>query len=405
MFNKEDTIKFLLKGTEKVDPIAIKEKVEEVYKEGRVLNIKFGMDPSAPDIHLGHAVALRKIRQLQNLGHRVSIIIGDFTGMIGDPSGKSKTRNQLSREQVKENAKTYVEQVFKIIDESKTDVLYNSDWFAEMKFPELINLCSKATVARILERDDFANRYKNQTPIAVHEFFYPLMQAYDSVVCKADIEMGGTDQTFNIMLGRNIQKDFGVSPQVPLFVPLLEGIDGIEKMSKSLGNYIGINEPANVMYEKAMKIPDNLIIRYYELTTDEHPDKIEEVKRQLSSGVNPRDLKMELARTIVGLYHSAEDVKNAEEYFVSTYQKNVVSKDTPVLVCDKQFINDEDKINLIDLIFSSNKFNSKGEIRRLILGSALKIDGEKFQELTLDKKEDFVIQLGKGTMYQVKYEA
>jgi tyrosyl-tRNA synthetase len=207
------------------------------------------------------------------------------------------------------------------------------------------------------------------------------------------------------MLGRNIQKDFGVSQQVPLFVPLLEGIDGVEKMSKSLGNYIGINEPANVMYEKAMKIPDNLIIRYYELTTDEHPDKIEEVKRKLASGVNPRDLKMELARTIVGLYHSAEDVKNAEEYFVSTYQKNVVSKDTPVLTCDAQFINDEGKINLIDLIFSSNKFNSKGEIRRLILGSALKIDGEKFQELTLDKNEDFVIQLGKGTMYQVKYEA
>ena len=401
MFNKEDTLKFLLKGTEKADPVALKEKVEEVYKEGRVLNIKFGMDPSAPDIHLGHAVALRKIRQLQNLGHHVSIIIGDFTGMIGDPSGKSKTRNQLSREQVKENAKTYVEQVFKIIDESKATVYYNSDWFAEMKFPELINLCSKATVARILERDDFANRYKNQTPIAVHEFFYPLMQAYDSVVCKADIEMGGTDQTFNIMLGRNIQKDYGVSQQVPLFVSLLEGIDGVEKMSKSLGNYIGINESANVMYEKAMKIPDNLIVRYYELTTDEHPDKIEEVKMKLAGGVNPRDLKMELARTIVGLYHSAEDVKNAEEYFVSTYQKNVVSKDTPVLVCDKQFINDEGKINLIDLIFSSNKFNSKGEIRRLILGSALKIDGEKFQELTLDKKEDFVIQLGKGTMYQV----
>lgn len=401
MFNKEDTLKFLLKGTEKADPVALKEKVEEVYKEGRVLNIKFGMDPSAPDIHLGHAVALRKIRQLQNLGHHVSIIIGDFTGMIGDPSGKSKTRNQLSREQVKENAKTYVEQVFKIIDESKATVYYNSDWFAEMKFPELINLCSKATVARILERDDFANRYKNQTPIAVHEFFYPLMQAYDSVVCKADIEMGGTDQTFNIMLGRNIQKDYGVSQQVPLFVSLLEGIDGVEKMSKSLGNYIGINEPANVMYEKAMKIPDNLIIRYYELTTDEHPDKIEEVKRKLANGVNPRDLKMELARTIVGLYHTQEDVKNAEEYFVSTYQKNVVSKDTPVLVCDKQFINDEGKINLIDLIFSSNKFNSKGEIRRLILGSALKIDGEKCQDLTLDKKEDFVIQLGKGTMYQV----
>lgn len=402
MFNKEDTLKFLLKGTEHADFDALKQKVEEVYSQNRVLNIKFGMDPSAPDIHLGHAVALRKIRQLQNLGHRVTIIIGDFTGMIGDPSGKSKTRNQLSREQVKENAKTYVEQVFKIIDKSKADVLYNSDWFAEMKFPELITLCSKATVARILERDDFANRYKNQTPIAVHEFFYPLMQAYDSVVCKADIEMGGTDQTFNIMLGRNIQKDYGVSPQVPLFVPLLEGIDGVEKMSKSLGNYIGINEPANVMYEKAMKIPDNLIIRYYELTTDEHPDKIAEVKQKLADGVNPRDLKMELARTIVGLYHSSEEVKNAEEYFVSTYQKNVVSKDTPVLVCDNKFLNEEGKINLIDLIFSSNKFNSKGEIRRLIVGGALKIDGEKFQDLTIEKSQDFVIQLGKGTMFQVQ---
>lgn len=402
MFNKEDTLKFLLKGTENADVEAIKQKVEEVYSQNRVLNIKFGMDPSAPDLHLGHAVALRKLRQLQNLGHKVSVIIGDFTGMIGDPSGKSKTRNQLSREQVKINAQTYVAQLFKIIDESKTDVLYNSDWFAEMKFPELITLCSKATVARILERDDFANRYKNQTPIAVHEFFYPLMQAYDSVVCKADVEMGGTDQTFNIMLGRNIQKDYGVSPQVALFVPLLEGIDGVEKMSKSLGNYIGINESANVMYEKVMKIPDNLIVRYYELTTDEHPDKIAEVKQQLNSGVNPRDLKMELARTIVGLYHSEQDVKNAEEYFVSTYQKNVVSKDTPVLVCNKQFVNEEGKINLIDLIFSSNKFNSKGEIRRLIIGGALKIDGEKSNELTTEKTNDFVIQLGKGTMFQVQ---
>ena len=229
MFNKEDTLKYLLNGTENADVAAIKEKVEEVFKENRVLNIKFGMDPSAPDIHLGHAVALRKIRQLQNLGHHVSIIIGDFTGMIGDPSGKSKTRNQLSKEQVRENAQTYVDQIFKVIDKNKTTVLYNGDWYAEMTFPEVIGLCSKATVARILERDDFAKRYKNQTPIAVHEFFYPLMQAYDSVVCKADVEMGGTDQTFNIMLGRNIQKDYGVSPQVPLFVPLLEGVDGIEK--------------------------------------------------------------------------------------------------------------------------------------------------------------------------------
>ena len=238
MFNKEETIKFLLKGAENTDEKAIIDKVNEVYSEGRVLNIKFGLDPSAPDIHLGHAVALRKLKQLQDLGHTVSIIIGDFTGMIGDPSGKSKTRNQLSANKVKENARTYVEQMFKILDKNKTNLLYNSDWYANMTFPEIIELCSKTTVARILERDDFSKRYKSNSPIAVHEFFYPLMQAYDSVVCKADIEMGGTDQTFNIMLGRNIQKDYGLSPQVPLFVPLLEGIDGLEKMSKSLGNCI-----------------------------------------------------------------------------------------------------------------------------------------------------------------------
>ncbi len=401
MFNKEDTIKFLLNGTENTDITAIKEKVEEAHKENRVLNIKFGMDPSAPDIHLGHAVALRKIRQLQNLGHHVSIIIGDFTGMIGDPSGKSKTRNQLSKEQVRENAITYVDQIFKIIDKNKTTVLYNGDWYAEMTFPEIIGLCSKATVARILERDDFAKRYRNQTPISVHEFFYPLMQAYDSVVCKADIEMGGTDQTFNIMLGRNIQKDYGVSPQVPLFVPLLEGIDGIEKMSKSLGNYIGINEEAKVIYEKVMKIPDNLIIRYYTLTTDVHPDKVNEIKNQLNSGANPRDVKMGLARELVRLYHGEEAVSGAENYFISTYQKNVVSDQTPVLVCDNQFVNENNEINIIDLIMSSNKYKSKGEIRRLIMSNAVKVNGEKISDFTYPIVEEMVIQVGKGTLFSI----
>ena len=404
MFNKEDTIKYLLNGTENVDSNAIKEKVEEVYKENRVLNIKFGMDPSAPDIHLGHAVALRKIRQLQNLGHHVSIIIGDFTGMIGDPSGKSKTRNQLSKEQVRENAVTYVDQIFKIIDKNKTTVLYNGDWYAEMTFPEVIGLCSKATVARILERDDFAKRYKNQTPISVHEFFYPLMQAYDSVVCKADIEMGGTDQTFNIMLGRNIQKDYGVSPQVALFVPLLEGIDGIEKMSKSLGNYIGINEEAKVIYEKTMKIPDDLIIRYYTLTTDVHPDKVAEIQNQLNGGANPRDVKMGLARELVKLYHGEEAVAGAENYFISTYQKNVVSEQTPVLVCDKQFINENNQINIIDLIMSSNKYKSKGEIRRLIMSNAVKVNGEKISDFTYPIVDEMVVQVGKGTLFSIEFK-
>lgn len=401
MFNKEETIKFLLKGAENTDEKAIIDKVNEVYSEGRVLNIKFGLDPSAPDIHLGHAVALRKLKQLQDLGHTVSIIIGDFTGMIGDPSGKSKTRNQLSANKVKENARTYVEQMFKILDKNKTNLLYNSDWYANMTFPEIIELCSKTTVARILERDDFSKRYKSNSPIAVHEFFYPLMQAYDSVVCKADIEMGGTDQTFNIMLGRNIQKDYGLSPQVPLFVPLLEGIDGLEKMSKSLGNYIGINEEAKIIYEKTMKIPDSLIIKYYTLTTDVHPDEIKKIQEELNAGKNPRDVKMLLARELVSLYHGEDAVKSAEEYFVGTYQKNVVTSQTPVLSCKKEFLNEEGKINLLELLFSSNKYKSKGEIRRLIDAGAVKVNGEKISSYDVVVEDHIVLQVGKGTIFSV----
>ena len=400
MFNKEDTIKFLLKGTENVDKQALMEKVDEVYKENRYLNIKFGLDPSAPDIHLGHAVGLRKLRQLQALGHNATIIIGDFTGMIGDPTGKSKTRNQLSSDQVKENAQTYVEQIFKILDRNHTTLLYNGDWYAKMTFPQIIDLCSKTTIARLLERDDFAKRYKSNTPISVHEFFYPLMQAYDSVYCRADIELGGTDQTFNIMLGRNIQKDYGQSPQVPLFVPLLEGIDGVEKMSKSLGNYIGINEDASVMFEKTMKIPDSLIIRYFELTTDLHPDTIASIANELKTGTNPRDIKMRLAYEIVKLYHGEDAVIKAQNYFINTYQKQVVSEQTPTIVCDASMVADGN-INLVDLLLSSGKYKSKSEIRRLIDGSAVKIDGEKISTYTWEIKNNFTIQIGKGTIFVV----
>ncbi len=403
MFNKEETLQFLIKGADLPDVQALKTKVEEVHKEGRVLNIKFGLDPSAPDIHLGHAVALRKIKQLQDLGHHVTIIIGDFTGMIGDPSGKSKTRNQLSKEQVRANAETYVEQIFKVIKREQTTVMFNSDWYTNMTFPEIINLCSKATVARILERDDFAKRYKNNTPIAMHEFFYPLMQAYDSVVCKADIELGGRDQTFNVLLGRNIQKDYGISQQVALFVPLLVGIDGVEKMSKSLGNYVGVNEPANVMFEKIMKIPDDQIITYYTLTTDVHPSKIAEIEKSFKEDtVNPRDVKMGLAREIVGLYHTQQEVKDAENFFVSTYQKNVVSKDTPVLELTDNFLDAEGKVNLIELLFSSNKFESKSAIRRLILGNAVKLNGEKVSDLNAEIREDTTIQVGKGLLFKIE---
>ena len=374
--------------------------IKEVSKEGRTLRIKFGMDPSAPDIHLGHAVALRKIKQLQDLGHTAVVIIGDFTVAIGDPTGKSKTRNQLTDEQVKYNAQTYLEQIFKVIDKDKTELHYNSEWFANMNFKDVINLCSKTTVARMLERDDFNNRMNNHKPIAIHEFFYPLMQAYDSVEVKSDLELGGTDQTFNVMMGRNIQKDFGVAQQVPVFIPLLVGLDGKEKMSKSLGNYIGVNEDAKTMYTKVMKVPDDLIVTYYELTTDIHPDKVKNIKKLLEKGeVNPRDIKMHLARSIVSLYHTEEELKEAEANFQAIFQKKDIDVELPELVYDSNLIDDEGLYPLIDCIFSTGKYKSKSEVRRLIQQGAVKLNGEKTSEFSFVPEEGMVIQVGKGNVF------
>ena len=403
MFDIEETLKFILNGAEDINDIEVlREKLNEVKKENRTLRIKFGMDPSAPDIHLGHAVALRKIKQLQDLGHTAVVIIGDFTGAIGDPSGKSKTRNQLTDEQVKFNAQTYLEQIFKILDKDKTELHYNSEWFGQMNFKDVINLCSKTTVARMLERDDFNNRMNNHKPIAIHEFFYPLMQAYDSVVVKSDLELGGTDQTFNVMMGRNIQKDFGVSQQVPVFVPLLVGIDGKEKMSKSLGNYIGVDEDAKVMYAKVMKIPDDLIITYYQLTTDAHPDRIRAVQKLLENGeVNPRDIKMHLARSIVSLYHTPEEVKEAENNFQAIFQKKDIEIELPELVYDSSLIDENGNYSLIDCIFASGKYKSKSEVRRLIQQGAVRINGEKTNELTLKPVEGTIIQVGKGNVFKL----
>ena len=403
MFDIEETLKFILNGAEDINDIeALREKLNEVNEENRTLRIKFGMDPSAPDIHLGHAVALRKIKQLQDLGHIAVVIIGDFTGAIGDPTGKSKTRNQLTDEQVKFNAQTYLEQIFKILDKDKTELHYNSEWFGQMNFKDVINLCSKTTVARMLERDDFNNRMNNHKPIAIHEFFYPLMQAYDSVVVKSDLELGGTDQTFNVMMGRNIQKDFGVSQQVPVFIPLLVGIDGKEKMSKSLGNYIGVDEDAKVMYAKVMKIPDDLIITYYQLTTDVHPDRIRAVQKLLENGeVNPRDIKMHLARSIVSLYHTPEEVKEAENNFQALFQKKDIEIELPELVYDSSLIDENGDYSLIDCIFSSGKYKSKSEVRRLIQQGAVRIHGEKTNDLTLKPVEGTIIQIGKGNVFKL----
>lgn len=406
MFDVEETLKFLLKGTSGNDEEALRKKLLEVHNEGRTLRIKFGMDPSAPDIHLGHAVALRKIKQLQDLGHTAVIIIGGFTGAIGDPSGKSKTRNQLTKEQVELNAQTYLEQIFKVIDRSKTELHNNSEWFENMKFSDVIELSSKVTVARMLERDDFANRYANHKPIAIHEFFYPLMQAYDSVMVKADIELGGTDQTFNVMMGRNIQKDYSVSQQVPLFIPLLVGIDGKEKMSKSLGNYIGVSEDAKDMYIKIMRIPDDMIITYFELTTDVHPDRISSLAKLLESDqVNPRDIKMLLARDIISLYHSDEELKEAEDNFAALYQKKNIEIDLPTVEFNPDFIDEEGMYSLIDCIFATGKYKSKSEIRRLIKQGAVKIDGKKANDLSFEPCDGMVVSVGKGISFRLMANA
>lgn len=280
------------------------EELEEKLKSGKRLTIKLGLDPSAPDIHLGHTVVLRKIRQFQDMGHNAVIVIGDFTGMIGDPTGKSKTRKALTREQVMENARTYESQVFKVLDKDKTIIRYNSEWIGQLSMEELISLASSTTVARMLEREDFKNRFQSNTPISIHEFLYPLLQGYDSVVLKADVELGGTDQRFNVLMGRMLQKQWGQSPQTTIFMPLLEGIDGVQKMSKSLGNYVGVDESAEVMFEKIMRVHDSLILKYFDMVTDITLEERNKVIDDMAAGVNPRDIKLILARKIVSLFHS-----------------------------------------------------------------------------------------------------
>ena len=392
----DNTIKIMLKGAaEYTDISEIKEKLKKIDEEKRPLRIKLGLDPSAPDIHLGHAVVLRKIRQLQELGHEAIIIIGDFTGMIGDPTGKSKTRKPLTREQVEENAETYKEQIFRILDKNKTTIRFNSEWHDKLTFKDVIKLASNVTVARMLERDDFQKRYSSNQPIALHEFFYPLMQAYDSVEIKADIELGGTDQTFNVLMGRTIQKVYGQDSQLTLFMPLLEGLDGINKMSKSLGNYIGVNEDSITMFEKVMKIPDELIIKYYDLCTDLHPDKVQEIKNRLEKGENPRNIKLELAEEITKLYHNNEEAKNAKEHFITAFSKGEVPDDVQEIIFEN---------SILDTIMKTEKYSSKGEIKRLLAQNAIKVDGKKeteYEKLN-NKKGEYIIQIGKGNFYKIK---
>lgn len=345
---------------------------------------------------------LRKIRQLQDLGHEAVIIIGDYTGMIGDPTGKSKTRKQLSQADVERNANTYMEQIFKIIDRERTKVHYNSEWLGKMNFGDVIELAEKCTVARMLERDDFNNRYTNHLPLSVHEFFYPLMQAYDSVAVKADMELGGTDQTFNILMGRNIQRDYGQEPQLTLFMPLLEGTDGVEKMSKSLGNYIGISEEPEVIFEKVMKIPDSLIIKYYNLCTDVHPEEIAKLERKLEEGTNPRDIKMMLAGEITELYHGKEAADGAGEHFKTVFQKSEIPENAPVLFLDAGL---ETALGeqIVNALVEKGYYKSKNEVRRMFKQGGVCFDGEK----VLDSQDipeggnGHVLKMGKGKFFRV----
>lgn len=378
MKSLEEQLKIIKKGTlDIINEEELIKKLEKSIKENKPLKIKLGLDPSAPDIHLGHTVVLRKLKQLQDLGHEIIIIIGDFTGKIGDPTGKSRMRKFLSDEEVLQNAKTYEEQVFKILDKEKTTIKFNSEWLSKLTFGDVLKLTASTTVARMLEREDFKLRFENQRPIYLNEFFYPLMQAFDSTAIEADIEFGGTDQRFNLLSGRNLQKEIGEEPQVVIMMPLIEGLDGKNKMSKTLGNYIGIYESAKSKYQKVMEIPDELIVKYYTLLTDVDDEKIKEVEAKLKDeSVNPRDIKMDLAREIVSLYHTEEEVEQAEERFKMIFQMGQKPKDIDTVNVSKE------DFDLISTVVDKGLVSSKSEFRRLLLQGGIKINDKK---ITMEK--------------------
>ena len=348
-------------------------------------------------------MVLRKIKQMQDLGHKVVIIIGDFTAMIGDPTGRSKTRPPLTREEVLENARTYQEQIFKIIDKEKTEVRFNSEWLGALNFSDVIALASKYTVARMLEREDFKKRFEGHESIGIHEFFYPLMQGYDSVAIKADIELGGTDQRFNLLMGRTIQKDYGQENQIALLMPLLEGTDGVEKMSKSLGNYIGIYEEPEQMYGKVMSIPDELMIKYYELTTDIHPDEVDKIKASLEDGTyHPRDAKMRLAREITALYHDEEAAQKAEKQFKAVFQKGGTPEDIPSFKVPEDIISEEG-IDMARLMVEAKLAPSTSQARRLINQGAVRVNGERINEIRISSlKDQDIVQAGKRKFIKIQ---
>lgn len=381
-----------------IDENDLRKKLEKAISENKPLIVKQGFDPTAPDLHLGHAVTLRKLRQLQDLGHRVKLIIGDFTAMIGDPTGRSETRKRLSREEVLKNAQTYQNQAFKILDPNKTEVVFNSEWFGKMKFEDVFDLLAKYTVAQMLEREDFANRYAKGLPISLIEFLYPIMQGYDSVMLKNDIELGGTDQKFNMLVGRYLQKEFGIEPQVIITMPILEGLDGVRKMSKSFGNYISIQEDPNNMFGKVMSIPDQLMEKYFILLTDVEEEKIKELIDKAKSGVlNPRDVKLYLAETIVSIFHDEEKAKQAKEEFIKVFSKKGIPENIPEIRLK------EDKINIVELVFKTGAFKSKGEIKRIVQQGGVYFDNNRINDIKqeVEIEKEHILKVGKKKFFKI----
>jgi len=381
------------------EEILIEEELLEKLKKGKPLRVKAGFDPTAPDLHLGHTVLLNKLRQFQDLGHHVLFLIGDFTGMIGDPTGKSATRPPLSQDEVKKNAESYAEQVFKILKRDQTEVVFNSTWLTDLGAAGMLKLAASHTVARMLERDDFSKRYKANQPIAIHEFLYPLLQGYDSVALKADVELGGTDQKFNLLMGRELQKQSGQSPQCVITMPLLEGLDGVQKMSKSLGNYIGINEAPEIIFAKIMSISDELMWRYIELLSFATLDEIQNWKANVKAGQNPRDIKVTFAQEIVARFHSKEAATQALDNF-QTRAKGGIPENVPEVNITIQ----TDTIGILQILKEAALVASTSEGMRLIEGGGIKIDGERLEDgkKMISKNSEFVAQVGKRKFAKIK---
>ena len=396
MVSVDESLTLIQRGADEIIPI---EGLIERLQSGRPLKIKAGFDPTAPDLHLGHTVLINKLRQFQDLGHEILFLIGDFTGMIGDPTGKSATRPALSQEQVNENAQSYQDQIFKILDHDKTNIVFNSTWMGKMSAADMIQLAGKHTVARMLERDDFSKRYTGGMPIAIHEFLYPLVQGYDSVAMNADVELGGTDQKFNLLVGRELQRQYGQNPQVIITMPILEGLDGVQKMSKSLNNYIGINDKPGEMFGKVMSISDDLMWRYFELLSFKTMAEIDGFRQQVSEGENPRDVKFKLAQEIVTRFHSVAEAKAAQDEFINRFRKGEMPDD----ITEISLQSEAGVLPIANLLKNAGLTQSTSDAMRMIRQGAVKIDGEKVEDtkLAIEVSSTHIYQVGKRRFARV----